>query len=333
MINAAVLTISDSSSAGTRADRSGPAVRERLEQLGWNVSVTEAIPDETAAIGARLAALADGGAVGAIFTTGGTGIAARDVTPEAMRAVMDREIPGFGEVMRARGREFTPARRALPLARRNARACAHRRPSRFAQRRGREPECYRGIGAPRAGAAPGADRPIPPRRIKMLRFFLWMLLCGWLLAPPSRAQQPQQPGRRPPRISVTVENMVAPVLVFDRDGNMSMACRPTSSTSSTTARNRISPWTWRFSRFRWYRHSGEFQRGKDAAGVKKIGNLIQPLIMGDQGEAAVIAFDHRIRILQEFTSDPDKITQRSRRFSLAALPTGWSTPWWRAPAC
>ncbi|HEY1221383.1 MAG: MogA/MoaB family molybdenum cofactor biosynthesis protein [Bryobacteraceae bacterium] len=108
MIHAAIITISDSASAGTRADRSGPAVRERLEQLGWYVSVTETIPDERAAIGARLAALADAGAVGVIFTTGGTGIAARDVTPEAVRAVLDREIPGFGEVMRARGRESTP---------------------------------------------------------------------------------------------------------------------------------------------------------------------------------------------------------------------------------
>ena len=108
MTNAAVLTISDSVSAGTRADRSGPAVRERLEQLGWSVSVMEAIPDETAEIGARLATLADGGQVSAIFTTGGTGVAPRDVTPEATRAVIDREIPGLGELMRACGRQTTP---------------------------------------------------------------------------------------------------------------------------------------------------------------------------------------------------------------------------------
>jgi len=108
MTKAAVLTISDSVSAGTRADRSGPAVRERLEQLGWSVSVMEAIPDETAEIGARLATLADGGQVSAIFTTGGTGVAPRDVTPEATRAVIDREIPGLGELMRASGREVTP---------------------------------------------------------------------------------------------------------------------------------------------------------------------------------------------------------------------------------
>ena len=108
MVKAAVLTISDSASNGTRADVSGPAVRERLEQLGWGVSVMEIIPDETAEISARLATLADGGQVSAIFTTGGTGVAPRDVTPEATRTVLDREIPGFGELMRARGRESTP---------------------------------------------------------------------------------------------------------------------------------------------------------------------------------------------------------------------------------
>jgi len=108
MTKAAVLTISDSASAGTRADRSGPAVCERLEQLGWCVPVLEVIPDEAAEISARLAALADGGQVAAIFTTGGTGVAPRDVTPEATRAILDREIPGLGELMRARGRESTP---------------------------------------------------------------------------------------------------------------------------------------------------------------------------------------------------------------------------------
>jgi molybdopterin adenylyltransferase len=108
MINAAVLTISDSVTAGTRIDRSGPAVRERLEQLGWSVSVMEALPDEAAEIAARLATLADGGQISAIFTTGGTGVALRDVTPEATRSAIEREIPGLPELMRARGRESTP---------------------------------------------------------------------------------------------------------------------------------------------------------------------------------------------------------------------------------
>jgi molybdopterin adenylyltransferase len=108
MIHAAVLTISDSVTAGTRIDRSGPAVRDRLEQLGWQVSLMDVVPDERAQISSRLAALADSEQMSAIFTTGGTGLALRDVTPEATRAVIDREIPGLGELMRARGLKATP---------------------------------------------------------------------------------------------------------------------------------------------------------------------------------------------------------------------------------
>jgi molybdenum cofactor synthesis domain-containing protein len=89
-------------------DRSGPAVRERLEQLGWGVAVMETIPDVISEISERLATLSDGGQVAAIFTTGGTGVSPRDVTPEAARAILDREIPGFGELMRLQGRTATP---------------------------------------------------------------------------------------------------------------------------------------------------------------------------------------------------------------------------------
>jgi molybdenum cofactor synthesis domain-containing protein len=108
MTSAAVLTISDSASQGTRSDRSGPAVRARLEELGWNVPVTDVLPDEVELIGERLRDLADGGRVQAIFTTGGTGVARRDVTPEATRAAIEREIPGLAELMRARGMEKAP---------------------------------------------------------------------------------------------------------------------------------------------------------------------------------------------------------------------------------
>jgi molybdenum cofactor synthesis domain-containing protein len=108
MINAAVVTISDSVHAGSRADQSGPAVRDRLEELGWRVSVMEVLPDEVEQIGTRLAALADGNLVSAIFTTGGTGVTVRDVTPEATRAVIEKEIPGLGELMRSKGRIHTP---------------------------------------------------------------------------------------------------------------------------------------------------------------------------------------------------------------------------------
>jgi molybdopterin adenylyltransferase len=107
-MTAAVMTISDSAFAGLRADKSGPAVRERLERSGWTVAIAEVLPDEAGLIAARLAELADSGSVSAIFTTGGTGIALRDVTPEATRSILDREIPGFGEAMRSKGRESTP---------------------------------------------------------------------------------------------------------------------------------------------------------------------------------------------------------------------------------
>ncbi len=114
-MNAAVLTISDSAHAGTRQDLSGPAVRKRLEEMGFTVVCAEVLPDERAAIAGRLAALADSGGVDAIFTTGGTGVAPRDVTPEATRDVLEREIPGMAELMRARGQEFT-VRAALSRA-------------------------------------------------------------------------------------------------------------------------------------------------------------------------------------------------------------------------
>ena len=107
-MTAAVITVSDSVCAGSRADKSGPVVRQRLESSGWKVTVAESLPDEVDEISSRLKELADSGTVAAIFTTGGTGIAPRDVTPEATRRILDREIPGFGELMRAKGRESTP---------------------------------------------------------------------------------------------------------------------------------------------------------------------------------------------------------------------------------
>ncbi|MBI3682381.1 MAG: MogA/MoaB family molybdenum cofactor biosynthesis protein [Acidobacteria bacterium] len=108
MIRAAVLTISDSSFEGRRPDDSGPAVRQRLEQCGFQVAVAEVLPDDCERIAERLRALAESGEVAVILTTGGTGVAARDFTPEATRGVIEREIPGLGETMRAEGRKHTP---------------------------------------------------------------------------------------------------------------------------------------------------------------------------------------------------------------------------------
>jgi len=108
MNSVAVLTVSDSVSVGKRIDASGPAVRSHLERLGWHVAAMAVVRDDIPAIREQLVSWADGGEVCAIFTTGGTGIALRDVTPEATRAVIDREIPGLSELMRATGLRSTP---------------------------------------------------------------------------------------------------------------------------------------------------------------------------------------------------------------------------------
>lgn len=108
MIRVAVVTISDSALAGTRQDLSGPAVRDRASALGWQVAGIHLVPDEANKISELLRDLAHSGDVSLILTTGGTGVASRDVTPEATRSVIEREIPGLAELMRSEGRKFTP---------------------------------------------------------------------------------------------------------------------------------------------------------------------------------------------------------------------------------
>jgi molybdopterin adenylyltransferase len=108
MIRVAVVTVSDSVIAGTREDLSGPAVRDRAESFGWTVTAIHVVPDESHWIAELLRGLADGGGISLIVTTGGTGVALRDVTPEATREVIEKEIPGLGELMRSEGLKFTP---------------------------------------------------------------------------------------------------------------------------------------------------------------------------------------------------------------------------------
>jgi molybdopterin adenylyltransferase len=102
-----VLTISDSCVQGLQEDRSGPAVVEMVEAAGAAEVVTETLPDEANVIAAALRRHAEGGA-GLIVTTGGTGLAARDVTPEATRQVCERLVEGLAERMRAEGLKHTP---------------------------------------------------------------------------------------------------------------------------------------------------------------------------------------------------------------------------------
>jgi molybdenum cofactor synthesis domain-containing protein len=108
MIHVAIITVSDSTAAGRREDRSGPALEERARQAGWTVVRRAAVADEQEQIAELLKSIADSDAANVILTTGGTGIAHRDVTPEATRAVIEREIPGIAEVMRFEGRKHTP---------------------------------------------------------------------------------------------------------------------------------------------------------------------------------------------------------------------------------
>lgn len=103
---AAVITVSDKGAAGEREDKSGKVVRDILEQAGISVERTEIVPDEAPIISELMVALCDLG-FHLVVTTGGTGISPRDVTPEATRAVIDKEIPGMAEAMRASSLAFT----------------------------------------------------------------------------------------------------------------------------------------------------------------------------------------------------------------------------------
>jgi molybdopterin adenylyltransferase len=107
-IRAAVLTVSDGAHQGTRVDKSGPALVERLRLAGFAISELAVVPDERDQIAEWLRAAIGNRSADVVFTTGGTGIAPRDVTPEAVRDVIEREIPGFGELMRQAGRASTP---------------------------------------------------------------------------------------------------------------------------------------------------------------------------------------------------------------------------------
>ena len=106
MRQAVVITVSDSVAQGTRQDLSGPEAALLLGTLGLAVGAVRVVPDERAAIEAALRTAAAEAAL--VLTTGGTGLGPRDVTPEATRAVLEREAPGLAELLRAEGRAHTP---------------------------------------------------------------------------------------------------------------------------------------------------------------------------------------------------------------------------------
>ena len=114
MIRVSIVTVSDSAVAGTREDKSGPALAQAAVEFGWTIALRSLVPDEVDQIAAVLVELADSGETDVLLTTGGTGIALRDVTPEATARVAPRNIPGLGELMRTEGRKST---RFAPLSR------------------------------------------------------------------------------------------------------------------------------------------------------------------------------------------------------------------------
>lgn len=107
-IRAGVLTISDKASRGERVDTSGGAIADLLATVDAAVERSEVIPDERERIAATLAAWADSDELDLVVTTGGTGLGPRDVTPEATAEVVERPVPGLGELMRSAGLKHTP---------------------------------------------------------------------------------------------------------------------------------------------------------------------------------------------------------------------------------
>ncbi len=112
-----MITCSDRTSQGHRIDQSGPALRDRLVAEGYEVDRIVVVPDSVAAISDAIRTAVDEEGVRLVVTTGGTGITARDVTPEATIPLADRVIPGFGELMRLRSLEKTEM---APLSRAQA---------------------------------------------------------------------------------------------------------------------------------------------------------------------------------------------------------------------
>jgi len=106
-ITVGILTISDRASRGQYDDLGGPALKKAAEGYGWHVAAESLVPDEKSKIQNAVHELGRKGCQ-LILTTGGTGVALRDVTPEAVREIAVRELPGFGETMRAESMKITP---------------------------------------------------------------------------------------------------------------------------------------------------------------------------------------------------------------------------------
>jgi len=107
-MNVGILTVSDKGSRGERVDTSGEAIRGLMVGAGGKVERYAVVPDEAEVIASTLREWCDSGGLDIVLTTGGTGLARRDITPEATMTVSDRVVPGLAEAMRAEGMKHTP---------------------------------------------------------------------------------------------------------------------------------------------------------------------------------------------------------------------------------
>lgn len=151
----------------------------------------------------------------------------------------------------------------------------------------------------------------------MLRLPIALLLAGLLLAQaPAPAPPPAEEEPEPLHFTSEVQNVLAPVLVYDRDGNFVNGLQPSQFHLVDNGKEQnihVDVAFQPISLVILVQANSAVEKMLPA--INKIGNLIEPLILGAQGEAAVIAYDHRIRTLQEFTSDADKITQAVRKIT------------------
>lgn len=108
MMRVAILTISDKGAQGKRQDESGQIIRSTVSAGNGQVARYEIVPDEMDMIAGKLAEWADTGNIDVILTTGGTGLGARDITPEATLSIIDKLVPGFAEIMRIKTFDVTP---------------------------------------------------------------------------------------------------------------------------------------------------------------------------------------------------------------------------------
>jgi molybdenum cofactor synthesis domain-containing protein len=103
----AVITVSDKGYRGEREDRSGKYIVDFFEEKGWDIAEYSIVPDEVSMIRDKIKEICDNGKANLILTTGGTGFSPRDVTPEATKEIIEKEVPGFSEVIRIEGQKKT----------------------------------------------------------------------------------------------------------------------------------------------------------------------------------------------------------------------------------